>query len=29
MLQIGIAKAKVRGDWHAAAEMEQVVQSLE
>ncbi len=28
VLQTGIAKAKVRGDWHAAAEMEQVVQSL-
>ena len=28
LLQTGISKAKARGDWHAAAEMEQLVQSL-
>ena len=28
MLQTGILKAKARGDWHAASEMEQLVQSL-
>jgi predicted Zn-dependent protease len=28
MLQTGIAKARTRGDWHAASEMEQLVSSL-
>ena len=28
VLQTGILKAKARGDWHAASEMEQLVQSL-
>lgn len=28
MLQTGIVKARARGDWHAASEMEQVVNSL-
>ncbi len=29
VLQTGIDKAKARGDWHAAAEMEQLLHSLE
>jgi thioredoxin-like negative regulator of GroEL len=28
VLRTGILKAKARGDWHAAGEMEQLVQSL-
>src|SRR5262245_16344129 len=28
VLQAGIAKAQARGDWHAAAEMEQILASL-
>ena len=29
MLQTGIVKARARGDWHAASEMEQLVNSLQ
>lgn len=29
MLRMGIAKAKAAGDWHAAAEMQQLLDSLE
>jgi uncharacterized protein HemY len=29
VLEAGIAKAKARGDWHAASEMEQLVASLD
>jgi thioredoxin-like negative regulator of GroEL len=29
VLKLGIEKARVRGDWHAAAEMEQLVESLD
>jgi hypothetical protein len=29
VLQTGIAKARARGEWHAASEMEQLVNSLE
>ena len=29
ILQIGIAKARASGDWHAAAEMEQLLSSLD
>src|SRR6185437_10097276 len=28
ILQAGVAKAQARGDWHAAAEMEQLIASL-
>ena len=28
-LQTGIAKAQARGDWHAASEMEQLINSLQ
>ena len=29
MLEGGIAKARARGDWHAASEMEQLLNSLQ
>jgi predicted Zn-dependent protease len=28
ILRVGIAKAQAKGDWHAAAEMEQIVASI-
>ena len=28
ILRTGIAKARARGDWHAASEMEQLLDSL-
>jgi predicted Zn-dependent protease len=28
-LKVGIAKAQARGDWHAAAEMEQILDTLD